>query len=312
MDDRNVEAPEETRRLILNPTSGTADHVERTYQLAAEYGFSVEETERAGHAVELAKKAAADGVDVLGVCGGDGTIHEVVQGLVTAGAIDSVTLAVIPAGTANIIASALGISDQDDGFGVATQGETRRLDLGMADGEPFVMSAIAGLPAEASAAASSELKERYGTLAFVIEGIQETRAFEGLQIEIEAAAEDGETVWSGEALSLLVGNLRRFNSADGQANAEDGMFDVLIVEQMPPIEAITEAIEQRFLQQETEHITSLTAISLDIASLDGKEVTFSLDGEIRTFKEISISIRPSKLSVRVGDSYDIDPDYDSG
>lgn len=312
MDDRTVEAAGKTRRLIVNPTSGTADHVERTRQLASEYGFTVKETKRAGHGVDLAKKAAADGVDILGVCGGDGTIHEVVQGLVAAGALDTVTLAVIPTGTANIIASALGISDLNDGFEVATQGETRRLDLGMANGEPFVMSAIAGLPAEASAAASPELKKRFGTFAFVIEGVQETRTFEGLQIEIEAAAEDGEIIWSGEALSLLVGNLRRFNSAGRQANAEDGVFDVSIVEQMPPIEAATEAVEQRLFHQDTEHITTLTAVSLDVTSLDEKGVRFSLDGEIRTYERVQFSIRPRQLGVRVGESYVPEPEYDGG
>lgn len=312
MDDRTARATSENRHLIVNPASGTADHVERVRELAPEYGFSVEETKRAGDAVDLAEAAAVDGVDLLGVCGGDGTVHEAVQGLVAAESLDAVTLSVIPAGTANIIASALGIPDLDEGFEVATRGETRRLDLGVANGEPFVMSAVAGLPAEASAAASAELKERFGTFAFVIEGVQETRTFDGLQIEIDATAEGGDIVWSGDALSLLVGNLRRFDGDSRQANAEDGVFDVSIVEQMPPIEAITEAIEQRLFHRETDHVTSRTAVSLDIASLDENAVTFSLDGEIRTFERIRVSMRPRELGVRVGESYVPEPDHDRG
>lgn len=311
MDQPKGGSADETRRLIVNPASGQGDHAERVRGLATEYGFSVEETERSGHAIELAEQAAADGVDLLGACGGDGTVHEVVQGLVAADALDAVTLCIVPAGTANIVATELGIDDMRDGFEIADRGETRRLDLGVADDEPFVMSAIAGLPAEASAAASSELKERFGTFAFVIERIQETRTFDGLRMEIHATSESEEIAWSGEALSLLIGNLRRFSKAGGQANAEDGLLEVSIVEQMPSIEAVTEAIEQRLLHQETPHVTNLTATRLDIAGLDGTPVTFSLDGEIRTYTEVRISIRPQVLSVRVGETYTSKPDEDA-
>lgn len=311
MDQPNGGSADETRRLIVNPASGQGDHAERVRGLATEYGFSVEETERSGHAIELAEQAAADGVDLLGACGGDGTVHEVVRGLVAADALDAVTLCIVPAGTANIVATDLGIDDMRDGFEIADRGETRRLDLGVADDEPFVMSAIAGLPAEASAAASSELKERFGTFAFVVEGIQETRTFDGLQVEIHATSENGEIAWTGEALSLLIGNLRLLSKAGGRANAEDGLLEVSIVEQMPPVEAVTEAIEQRLLQQETPHVTNITTTRLDIAGLDETPVTFSLDGEIRTYTEVRISIRPQVLGVRVGEAYTANPDGDT-
>ncbi|MFC6765897.1 hypothetical protein [Natrinema soli] len=58
-------ATKETRRLILNPTSGDGDHAERVRQLAADHRFRIVETERAGHAVDLTARAAADDVDLL-------------------------------------------------------------------------------------------------------------------------------------------------------------------------------------------------------------------------------------------------------
>jgi diacylglycerol kinase family enzyme len=134
---------------------------------------------------------------------------------------------------------------------VADRGETRRIDVGVADEEPFVVSPIAGLPAEASADASHELKKRFGTLAFVLEGFREVRAFDELYVEIHATTEGEEFAWSGEALALLVGNLRRFTKVGGQANAEDGLLEVAIVERMPPTDAVAEAIEQRLFHQDT-------------------------------------------------------------
>lgn len=151
----NGETPE-TRRLILNPVSGGGGHAEQAHQLAQSYGFSVIETNHAGHGVELAKQAAADGVDLLAVCGGDGTIHEVIQGLVAAEALKSVSLCIVPAGTVNILADGLGIRGMRHGFRLAESGETRRLDLGIANNEPFVISAVVGVPAEASRGSGRE------------------------------------------------------------------------------------------------------------------------------------------------------------
>lgn len=312
MADGNGAATGERRRLVVNPESGTGDHVDRVRRLAEEYGFTVEETRQAGHAIDLAERAAADGVDLLGVCGGDGTVHEVVRGLAGAEALDSVTLCVVPAGTANVVAGELGIPSLREGFDVATRGETRRLDLGVAGDEPFVMSAIAGLPAEASAAASTELKEQLGTFAFVVEGLRESRDFDGRRVSVAASAEAGEVAWTGDALSLLVGNLRRFHSAGGQADAEDGLFDVTIVEQMLPTEAIAAAIEQRFFPEQPSAIEAFRAVSLEITSLDDAPMTVSLDGEIRSLQSVDVSIRPGALRVRVGEDYEPRPHEDAG
>jgi diacylglycerol kinase family enzyme len=125
MDHRTESRDTESRRLVMNPTSGGGDHVERIRRLADEYGFPVVETEHAGHGTDLAEEAAADGIELLAVCGGDGTLHEVVQGLVAADALDSVTLCVVPAGTENFFAGDLGIRSIEDGFEVADAGETR-------------------------------------------------------------------------------------------------------------------------------------------------------------------------------------------
>lgn len=297
----------EKRRLILNPTSGRGNHAKHVRQRAGSCGFTVAETSHAGHAVELAKQSVADGVDLLAVCGGDGTLHEVVQGLVVAEGLESVTLCILPAGTENIVANDLGIPDLAAGFEVADQGETRRLDLGMAGTEPFVMSAIAGLPAEASAAATHELKNRFGTFAFVIAGVQEALTFDALRIEVDAASGDEEFAWTGEALFVLVGNLRHVSRSAGRANAEDGLLEVTIVEQMPTTDVVAEAIEQRLFHQDTPHVIELETSCLNIVGLNGNPVKFSLDGEIRTFEQAGFTLVPRVLRIRVGAAYDPDP-----
>jgi YegS/Rv2252/BmrU family lipid kinase len=298
----------------MNPTSGGGDHVQRVRRLADEYGFPVVETERAGHGTELAREAAADGVESLAVCGGDGTLHEVVQGLVAADALDSVTLCVLPAGTENFFAGDLGIRSIEEGFEVADEGETRRLDLGMASDEPFVLSAIAGLPADASAAATHERKNSLGPVAFVLAGIEEALEFDGLRVEIDAVSESAESgeegddrEWAGEAEAILVGNARKFAEEGGQADAEDGLLEVAIIERLSARDAVAEYLEQRVLHRETPHVTELHARRLDFESLDGEPVTFSLDGEIREFERVTLDTRPGALRVRVGEEYEPNP-----
>lgn len=287
-------------RIVLNPTSGAANHTEEVRQRAAEHGYDVVETERAGHAVELAAAAAAEGVELLVACGGDGTVEEVVRGICEAGSLDDVTLGVLPAGTANILAGKLGIDGVSGGFDTLENGETRRFDLGMAGDEPFLKSCIAGLPAEASAAADSKLKERLGTLSFVLTGVEEAVSFDGLHatVSVDSDEEDGEFTWEGEALGLLVGNAERFGSSE-EPDVGDGLFEVVIVEEMPPSSVVAEAVADRLLDWETEHVIRLRAGRLEIRGQDDQEMLFSLDGEVSSRRSLTVRNLRRALAIRV-------------
>jgi diacylglycerol kinase (ATP) len=294
------------RRVIMNPVSGSGDHAPTVRRLAERHGYSVAETAAAGDGAGLARAAAADGVDVLAACGGDGTVHEIVTGLAEADALDAVRFGVIPAGTANIFAGDVGVRDIEHGFDLLETGTVRDIDVGFADGVPFVKSCIAGLTADTSAATTSDMKERFGPLAFVITGVQQATNFEGLALDIDAVTTEGERTWSGEALCVLVGNARRFAKELGQANVEDGVFEVTLIERMPPSEAVAEAIAQQLLGLDTDHVTHLEAEHIAIESRTGT-VDFSLDGEIYSRDSLTLTVRPAALSVCVGPDYDPAP-----
>jgi len=98
--------------IIYNPASGHRRHkrlqdIEAAIRVLKDAGIAAEAvaTAHAGSATELARKAVRDGRQLVIVCGGDGTINEAVNGL----AGSRVPLAVLPAGTANILAKELGI-----------------------------------------------------------------------------------------------------------------------------------------------------------------------------------------------------------
>ena len=296
-----------SRRCILNPVSGDGEHVDYVPRLMEARGFEVYETQAAGDAVELGREAGRAEASEVAVCGGDGTVNEVVRGLDDAGHLGSVTLSVIPVGTANLLAGNIGVTDIEHGVEIADIGETRPVDVGVADEEPFLVSCIAGLPADASVSTPGDLKERFGTLAFLLTGAQEALRFDGLNITIAAVGEDGPFTWSGEATCLLVGNARKFVAEGGQANMEDGLLDVAIVEQMPTGNLVAEAIGQRLLALDTDGVTHVRADEITVAG-HGTELTFSRDGELSAHETLSLSVRETTLTLRVGPGYEPNPE----
>jgi YegS/Rv2252/BmrU family lipid kinase len=275
--------------------------------LLEERGFEVVETSGPEDAVRLAVEAGLDGVDELAVCGGDGTVNEVLRGLAAAEWLEEVTLSVVPAGTANLLAGNVGVTDLEHGVEVATNGRVRSVDIGMADEQPFVVSCIAGLPADVSVSTPGDLKQRLGTLAFLVQAIREAGEFDGLKTRIETRGEGDTELWEGDALCLLVGNARKFVEKGGQADMEDGLFDVAIVEEMPPGDIVAQGISHRLLGRSTDGVTHLQTREVRVSGVNGP-ITFSRDGEVTSHEELLLFAKSAALDLRVGPDYVVDPD----
>jgi len=295
------------RVCILNPASGTGDHREQVGRLAGEHGFAVRETGGEDDIRRFAREAAEAGASVVAAAGGDGTLNRAVQGLLDADALDEVTFGVVPGGTGNNFASNVGVGSVAEAFEVIERGNRRSIDLGMAEGRPFVNSLVGGLTAEASGSTSAEQKERFGILAYVLTTLRTLREFEAFSIELRDGT-DADPLWRGEAIFVLIGNARRFGDERVmQANVEDGLFDVAIVESMPPSQLVEEAAVYRLFDAGSDHITRLTASRLSVDIGEGQALDFSFDGEITEHRSLSAEVRPGALEVFVGESYDPDP-----
>ncbi|MFF5079946.1 diacylglycerol/lipid kinase family protein [Actinoplanes sp. NPDC000266] len=151
--------------LLVNPKATTTSERSRDVlvrALRSAVDLSVEYTTRRGHASALARTAAESGVDVVVTLGGDGTVNEAVNGLMTAeGALTGVTesraqalpaLAVVPGGSTNVFARALGLPrDWAEGTSVILDGlrdgRCRMIGLGRADDRFFTFAAGFGFDA---------------------------------------------------------------------------------------------------------------------------------------------------------------------
>jgi diacylglycerol kinase family enzyme len=149
--------------LVVNPNATTTTVRVRDVlvrALRSEVTLDVAYTENRGHAADLARQAARDGIDLIVTLGGDGTVNEVANGLLTADsgppqgrADERPAVAVVPGGSANVFARALGLPrDWAEGTGMILEalreGRTRTVSLGRADDRYFTFCAGFGLDAE--------------------------------------------------------------------------------------------------------------------------------------------------------------------
>ncbi|OPC81187.1 diacylglycerol kinase [Embleya scabrispora] len=143
--------------LVVNPKATTTSERTRdvlAHALAGDLKLDVVGTEHRGHAAELARQAADDGIDLVIALGGDGTVNEVANGLLAAGPAPSLpAVAVVPGGSTNVFARSLGLpNDPVEATGLLLEalraGRSREIGLGLADERWFLFCAGLGFDAE--------------------------------------------------------------------------------------------------------------------------------------------------------------------
>jgi diacylglycerol kinase (ATP) len=173
--------------LIVNPTAGGGRRVpqlEEARRIFRSAGIETElqNTAAAGDATVLARRAVEQSRELVIVCGGDGTVNEAVNGL----ACSQVPLAVLPAGTANVLAKELGLPWNLPRAAARIVGAPlRRIALGLAipeksSGEPRYFLSLAGAGADGAlvSAVRPEIKRKAGVLAYWQEGLRQLTKYD--------------------------------------------------------------------------------------------------------------------------------------
>jgi YegS/Rv2252/BmrU family lipid kinase len=183
------------------------------------------EVTKSKQAPDAARAAVADGADVVFVWGGDGMVQRCVDALAGTG----VAVAIIPAGTANLLAGNLGIPrDVAAAVDVGLRGRRGRLDVGVLNGERFAVMAGAGFDALMIKRARRRMKDRLGRLAYVWTGARSLRV-KPVKMRVKV---DGEKWFKGRASCLLVGNVSTISgglTAFEGARPDDGVLDLGVV-----------------------------------------------------------------------------------
>jgi diacylglycerol kinase (ATP) len=244
---------------------------------------------------EQVNELVKEGVELLFVWGGDGTVQRVIDAV--AGA--PVTLAVLPAGTANLFATNLDIpQDLEEAVRIGVNGSARRLDVGRVNGEHFGVMAGTGLDALMIRDADAGLKDKVGRFAYVVTGAKNLgRAAVEMRVEV-----DGEAWYDGEATCLLIGNVGDVLggiSAFPDARPDDGVLDIGVVTASGAMDwARTLARSVVGDVTESPFVRTTRGQRFDVR-LD-KPVPYELDGgDRKKTKRLKCKVKPAAITVRV-------------
>ena len=180
------------------------------------------EVPKSRKAPKQVRKALEWGAELIFLWGGDGLAQRSIDALDGA----DVPVALLPAGTANLLASSLGIpKNVEQAVDVGLRGERRRIDVGRINGETFAVMAGAGLDAQMIADADGALKDRLGRLSYIWTGLRNL----GAEPFTATVSVEGERWYRGEANCVLVGNVGKLFAGlevFEDSHDDDGLLEV--------------------------------------------------------------------------------------
>jgi len=278
--------------VILNPSARgerARRWMERLRAMCGEVFFCA--TARPGEAEEIARQAVAQGYQQVVAAGGDGTIHEVVNGI----ADSNVALGLMPMGTMNVFANELGLPANDLGrcWEIIRAERVRWIDLPTANDKHFAQLAGVGLDAQVVKETSLALKRNFGPLSYLISAAQIAgRKPPRLRIEAEEAV-------TAEGSFVLVGNGRLYGGPFPffkHAVIDDGLLDVLVFKQLGYIEIIKYLQNVIFTSEiTTPEVEYFQTRRLRVSSTE--DVPFELDGELVGNCPVEFRVKPRRLKV---------------
>ena len=244
-------------------------------------------------APKYARKAAAKGADVLFVWGGDGTVQRCVDAV----ADTDTAVAILPAGTANLLAANLGVPhDLAGAVQVGLHGDRRRLDTGSVNGERFTVMAGAGLDARMITDADRGAKDRLGRAAYVVTGIKNLGA-RRVRATIDV---DGKRFFKGKVACVLAANVGKILGgieAFPQARPDNGRLELGVVTARNPIQWARTFGRLALGDTERSPFAEVTRGKEFTIKFDQK-VRYELDGGARpASRKLRIKVRPGSVTV---------------
>lgn len=285
--------------IIVNPVSGKGDPTERKTLIkkaARKHGWkgTYRETTKTLSAKQIAQEEVKKGIKHLVVCGGDGTIMEVLAVV----ANSSVTIGIVPLGTGNMLVRNLKLPMTiDDAIKIAFTGKRRRVDLGKANGIYYSIAAGIGLDAEVMRAAERELKDKWGFLAYIVSTIKYLH-HRSSRYRITL---DSKKPFTVKAKTIMVSNMGKiFKDIEIVPNtrAQNGTLQVGIVtaKSLPAwFSVVVHALIGKV--HNSPHYDMYTAKKIDIQVL-GKKRRFQCDGNsFEPVDRLLINVCPKALTI---------------
>lgn len=274
--------------LIVNPKSGREKmrgQLLRVTEILTRGGYEVTvyPTKERGDGTVRAAQIKQNEYDRVVVCGGDGTLNEVITGLMNSGV--KCTLGYIPSGTLNEWSSGLHIArDIPTAAKDIINGEMVELDIGKFDDKYFSYTASFGAFTEASYSAPQDIKNVLGQAAYFFEGIKSLGNIKPIHLKFTADDREveGDFLFGAISNSMSVGGIVKFNETTVKLN--DGIFEVVLIKNPSSItefQSILEGILRQDLDRKGIEFFHTKAITVS----GGSDVSWTLDGEYAAGKD---------------------------
>lgn len=294
-------------RLIVNPSSGRERASEHAQVIAARLrsgysGVEVSFTTGEGDAEHAAVQAVKDGCSSIFIAGGDGTVNEAVNGIAGIGALAHVRFGIVPLGTGNDFASALGIpADLEPALETLLAGRELGVDLGRANGRIFLNTSGGGYIAEVSVNVTPQLKTIAGRLAYLIGGAQALLDYEPVRATVRA--EPGALRLGLGLYAFAVCNSRLIGGGRliaPDAYIDDGLLDLCLIESMSAVEFV--ALARKVA--DGGHVNDPRVRYLQASSVVlefEREIRFNTDGEVIPASRCEYSVLPRAATFLCGE-----------
>ncbi|PSR23010.1 MAG: diacylglycerol kinase [Sulfobacillus acidophilus] len=290
-----------TARLIVNPTAGNgkAQHLfEAIAPYLAHEDVDVVQTTHPGHATELAREMAErEDITVISL-GGDGTHHEVINGLMPSA---KPVFAVLPAGTGNDFVRLLSYPKSPrDMLETALRGTEMRIDIGQVNSEYFLTVSGVGFDAEVAGWVNQHEKHGNGTWIFLRGILRHLVHYQSADMSIHV----GDAVRSEKTFLLALGNSPYY--AGGMlmcpsAAADDGLFQVVWVRDLARL-SVLPLLVRVFRGAHLAH-PAVQTFEASQLSVDGPaHMLVHADGEIVGHLPVTFTIHPRAIRVRRGNA----------
>jgi YegS/Rv2252/BmrU family lipid kinase len=257
------------------------------------YEVHVQPTARAGHACQLAQEAVKNAATLVASVGGDGTVAEVANGL----AYSNVPLLIVPAGTENIIATELGLSNDTAQLDILlSRGKAHPVDMGCVNGRYFLAILGAGFDAEV---VHRVHRTRQGHISHLSYFWPIWRTFWEYRFPALRVVADGELICDGPALTF-VGNIARY--AVGlrilrDASFDDGLLDLCVYPCRRQLRLMLHSANTMLkIHPERRSVIYRQCRNIEISSSD-PSVPVQVDGDPGGYLPAKIEVCPGALSL---------------
>ena len=289
--------------VILNPAAGSAENTEALREKLAQLGSrKIEVTAQAGDARRFARRAVADGCDLIISAGGDGTLNEVVNGI--AEQTSQCRVGIVPLGTGNDFARSLGLPKKvGECLEIITRGRIKATDLVRVKSDEiryFVNVSAGGFSGLVDEKLTSEMKKSWGPLAYLrgaAAALPELRAY-----KTTIVFDDAETI----AMNLYNVIIANGSYVAGgipvapEAIPSDGLVDVFLIPEKPAAD-LAMLVAQILLGKHVGNDAIVYRRAAKVAVNSKPGMWFNVDGELVGNEPALFEVIPGAMQFIVGE-----------